>query len=105
MKFRCLTALALLLLPRIALAAPGAPEMPRFHWENYTTANGLPDNHVFCVLVDGPRVWAGTETGWRCSRAANGRCSRPRTDWRIARCCRWRSIAARAMCGRERWAD
>jgi ligand-binding sensor domain-containing protein len=48
-------------------AAPSAngrvPDMPRFRWENYTTANGLPDNHVFCVLVDGPRVWAGTESG------------------------------------------
>ena len=39
------------------------PDMPRFRWENFTTANGLPDNHVFCVLVDGDRVWAGTENG------------------------------------------
>ncbi len=37
--------------------------MPRFRFENYTTANGLPDNHVFSVLVDGDRVWAGTENG------------------------------------------
>ena len=37
--------------------------MPLFRWENFTTANGLPDNHVFCVLVDGNRVWAGTENG------------------------------------------
>lgn len=39
------------------------PSMPRFRFENFTTANGLPDNHVFCVLVDGNRVWAGTENG------------------------------------------
>jgi ligand-binding sensor domain-containing protein len=38
-------------------------EMPRFRWENFTAANGLPNNHVFCVLVDGDRVWAGTENG------------------------------------------
>jgi ligand-binding sensor domain-containing protein len=37
--------------------------MPLFRWENFTTANGLPDNHVFCVLVDGKRIWAGTENG------------------------------------------
>ena len=37
--------------------------MPMFRWENFTTANGLPDNHVFCVLVDGKRIWAGTENG------------------------------------------
>ena len=37
--------------------------MPRFRFENFTTANGLPDNHVFSVLVDGDRIWAGTENG------------------------------------------
>lgn len=48
----------------LATAASSAgQDMPRFRWENFTTANGLPDNHVFCVLVDGNRVWAGTENG------------------------------------------
>ena len=37
--------------------------MPRYRFENFTTANGLPDNHVFAVLVDGDRIWAGTENG------------------------------------------
>jgi len=32
-------------------------------WENYTTASGMPDAKVFCVTVDGSRVWAGTEDG------------------------------------------
>ena len=47
-----------------ALQAP-APQalLPRFRFENYTTANGLPNNHVFSVLVDGDRIWAGTEDG------------------------------------------
>jgi len=40
-----------------------AQDMPMFRWENFTTANGLPDDHVFCVLVDGDRIWAGTENG------------------------------------------
>ena len=39
------------------------PAMPHFRFENFTTANGLPDNHVFTVLVDGDRIWAGTENG------------------------------------------
>ena len=30
-----------------------APRMPRFQFENFTTAIGLPDNHVFAVLADG----------------------------------------------------
>jgi ligand-binding sensor domain-containing protein len=54
--------------------------MPKFRWENFTTANGLPDNHVFSVLVDGDRIWAGTENGlalyengkWRVFRPADG---------------------------------
>ena len=52
-----------------ASAAPQVPPsvapqvLPRFRFENFTTANGLPDNHVFSVLVDGDRIWAGTENG------------------------------------------
>jgi ligand-binding sensor domain-containing protein len=57
--WRVVAALLLLALP--VLAAP--PDMPRYRWENFTTANGLPDNHVFAVLVDGNRIWAGTEDG------------------------------------------
>ena len=56
------------------------PDMPQFRWENFTIANGLPNDHVFCVLVDGERVWAGTEDGlalyeagkWRVYRPADG---------------------------------
>jgi ligand-binding sensor domain-containing protein len=44
-------------------AAAGLPDVPHFRWENYTTENGLPDNHVFQVAVDGDRVWAATENG------------------------------------------
>ena len=39
------------------------PGMPRFRFENFTTANGLSDDHVFSVLVDDDRIWAGTENG------------------------------------------
>ena len=70
--------LAVLAVAVPLLAAP--PDMPRFRWENFTVANGLPDNHVFCVLVDGNRVWAGTENGlalydqgkWKVFRPADG---------------------------------
>jgi ligand-binding sensor domain-containing protein len=54
---------AVILVSSPSLATAQTPEMPRFRWENFTTANGLPDNHVFCVLVDGNRIWAGTENG------------------------------------------
>jgi ligand-binding sensor domain-containing protein len=71
------------LIATLAVAVPlfaAPPDMPTFHWENFTTANGLPDNHVFCVLVDGDRIWAGTENGlalyengkWRVFLPADG---------------------------------
>jgi len=57
----------LLLSALISLAAAlpiaAQPAMPRFRFENFTTANGLPNDHVFSVLVDGDRIWAGTENG------------------------------------------
>lgn len=37
--------------------------LPRYRFENFTTANGLPDDHVYSVLVDGDRIWAGTDNG------------------------------------------
>lgn len=46
-----------------AAASTNVPVMPRFRFENFTTANGLPDNHVYSVLVDGTRIWAGTDNG------------------------------------------
>lgn len=70
--------LALVLIWTASLTA--AQEIPIFRWENFTTANGVPDNHVFCVLVDGRRIWAGTENGlglyengaWKVFRPADG---------------------------------
>jgi ligand-binding sensor domain-containing protein len=78
MKARSWLASILLIASLPLLAA--TPDMPRYRWENFTTANGLPDNHVFCVLVDGKRIWAGTENGlaiyeegkWRVLRPADG---------------------------------
>jgi ligand-binding sensor domain-containing protein len=48
--------------PAVA-ASVALPQLPRFRFENFTTANGLPNDHVYCVLVDGDRIWAGTEDG------------------------------------------
>lgn len=78
MRRRLCLLIAIVAIAVPSLAAP--PDMPKFRWENFTTANGLPDNHVFCVLVDGNRIWAGTESGlvlyengkWRVFRPADG---------------------------------
>ena len=52
-----------LLLAAGALAFAVPPKMPQFRFENFTTANGLPNDHVYAVLVDGDRIWAGTDDG------------------------------------------
>lgn len=45
------------------VAKTSVAAMPHFRFENFTTLNGLPDDHVFSVLVDGDWIWAGTENG------------------------------------------
>src|ERR1017187_7352658 len=40
-----------------------AQDMPRYRWENFTTAQVVPDNRVYSVCVDGDRIWAGTDNG------------------------------------------
>src|ERR1051326_974539 len=64
----------------ISAAGLWAEDLPRFRWENFTTADGLPDNRVYSVCVDGDRVWAGTDNGlalyehgkWRVFTTADG---------------------------------
>ena len=69
----------LALLAVFAAASGVAQDLPMFRWENFTTANGLPDNHVYSVLVDGNRIWAGTDNGL--GLYENGK-------WKIFRPCR-----------------
>jgi ligand-binding sensor domain-containing protein len=45
-----------------SMPAPQTPELYT-RWVNYTAANGFPAGEVFCVTVDGARVWAGTSHG------------------------------------------
>ena len=40
-----------------------AQPLPQYRFENFTTANGLPNNRVYSVAVDGDRIWAGTDNG------------------------------------------
>ena len=56
-------ATSLLVIVTVLASHVAAQDIPMFRWANFTAANGLPDNHVFCVLADGDRVWAGTENG------------------------------------------
>jgi len=44
---------------------PGRPFVYR-QWDHFSTANGLPNDHIFAVKVHGPKVWVGTEDGLAC---------------------------------------
>jgi ligand-binding sensor domain-containing protein len=45
--------------------APGADPLPYVYteWEHFTVDDGLPNDHVFAVKVQGSKVWIGTENG------------------------------------------
>ena len=52
----------------LSLAATGllpAEKLPYVYtrWKQFTVQDGLPNDHIFAVKVDGPRVWIGTENG------------------------------------------
>ena len=58
-----------LTLLTLSMAATAADEvLPRVytHWESFHREDGLPADKVYCVAVDGTRVWAGTEAGLAC---------------------------------------
>jgi ligand-binding sensor domain-containing protein len=57
-----------------------AQDVPMFRWESFTTANGIPDNHVYCVLVDDSRVWAGTDNGLGLFENGTWKIFRPNSD-------------------------
>ena len=71
MKMRtplALVLLAALAAPALAADAPAASSAPKLpyvytNWKHFTVADGLPNDHIFAVKVDGPRVWVGTEDG------------------------------------------
>jgi len=60
-------ALPLAVLPCIHAQAPAPDRATQpvlyMKWINYTAANGFPAGEVYCVTVDGTRVWAGTSHG------------------------------------------
>ncbi len=51
--------------PSVKAGANEDPDkMPVYgHWRNFTTKDGLPSDHVYCVRIDGNRVLAGTHDG------------------------------------------
>ena len=56
-------------------------------WKHFTVKDGLPNDHIFAVEVDGPRVWVGTENGLACLDKRTGAIQRWTEDdglpWRV----------------------
>jgi hypothetical protein len=59
----------------VGAEAPRAVPLPYVYtdWRQITTADGLPNDHVFAVEVQGPRVWIGTEGGLACLDKRTGK--------------------------------
>lgn len=83
--------------------APGAPpspapkaaadeELPYVYtrWKHFTTADGLPNDHIFAVKADGPRVWVGTEDGLACYDKRTGKFR----SWKEKDGLPWRAVTA-----------
>ncbi len=50
-------------------------------WRQFTVKDGLPNDHIFAVKADGPRVWVGTEDGLALIDKATGKVTKV---WREA---------------------
>lgn len=59
-------------------------------WQQYTTADGLPNDHVFAVKVHGDDVWIGTEDGLACLNKK----TREVHAWKEADGLPWRVVSA-----------
>src|SRR5512139_3123761 len=60
-------------------------------WRQFTVSDGLPNDHVCAVRVDGPRVWVGTEDGLALIDKPSGKVVR---SWQEKDGLPWRVVTA-----------
>lgn len=62
---RTIVSLLVFMLATAVRAAGPPAKLPYVYtkWKQFTVADGLPNDHIFAVKADGPRVWVGTENG------------------------------------------
>ncbi|MCG6919686.1 MAG: regulator [Acidobacteria bacterium] len=84
-----MAALAVLVL----VPAAGAEELPYVYtkWKHFTTEDGLPNDHIYSVKVDGPRVWVGTEDGLALIDTPSGKVVK---TWKEEDGLPWRAVTA-----------
>jgi ligand-binding sensor domain-containing protein len=81
-------------LMALGLLGPVAPAEPLPYlytqWKQFTVKDGLPNDHIFAVKADGPRVWVGTEDGLAMIDKRTGKIQ----SWREEDGLPWRVVAA-----------
>jgi ligand-binding sensor domain-containing protein len=83
--------------PALAQDPPGGEqELPYVYtnWKQFTVKDGLPNDHIFAVTVDGPRVWVGTEDGLALIDKPSGKVVR---TWKEEDGLPWRAVTAIAV--------
>ena len=59
-------------------------------WKHFTVKDGLPNDHIFAVKADGPKVWIGTEDGLACLGKRTGKIR----SWQEKDGLPWRVVSA-----------
>ena len=83
----------LLLVAGGAQAADKAVKLPYVYtnWRHFTVKDGLPNDHIFAVKADGPKVWVGTENGLARIDKATGKVEK---TWLEKDGLPWRAVTA-----------
>jgi ligand-binding sensor domain-containing protein len=83
----------LLLTVTSAGAGEKAVKLPYVYtnWRHFTVDEGLPNDHIFAVKADGPKVWVGTENGLALIDKASGRVEK---TWQEKDGLPWRAVTA-----------
>jgi ligand-binding sensor domain-containing protein len=83
----------LLLAATGASAGESAAQLPYVytHWRHFTVNEGLPNDHIFAVKADGPKVWVGTENGLARIDKAGGKVEKV---WQEKDGLPWRAVTA-----------
>lgn len=79
--------------PKDATAEPSSKlQLPFVYtdWQHFTVKDGLPNDHIFAVKADGPKVWIGTEGGLACYDKRTGKIR----SWKEKDGLPWRVVSA-----------
>ncbi len=60
------------------------------NWKHFTVNDGLPNDHIFAVKADGPRVWVGTDDGLALIDKKTGKIK----SWKEKDGLPWRAVTA-----------